>query len=339
MKEIGAAIVGCGNIFPLHAKALSGLENVRLRAVVDTDLQRARLAGQEYGCEALSDYLELAQNPEIQVVHLCTPHHLHVPMALSLMMAGKHVLTEKPISHTLLEGQELAESAAASGMQLGVCFQNRYNEASILIKEMILSGEMGRLLGMKGIVTWNRDEAYYAQDPWRGKWATEGGGILMNQAIHTLDLLQWFGGEISSVHGSVTTDALGHVIEVEDTVHARIRFSSGATAIFYATNGYVDNSPIELEVIFEGGKLIQRRDSLYLCKDDEETLLCGALASKGPAGKSYWGQGHASLIHDFYSCIERGVPFAIDGWEGLKAVELAADIYESSRLQKLDRLS
>ncbi|ANS74442.1 oxidoreductase [Paenibacillus yonginensis] len=338
MKELGAAIVGCGSIFPLHAKALSELDGVRLRAVVDTDAERARLAGEEYECEALSDYQALLGNPDIQVVHLCTPHHLHVPMALSLLKAGKHVLTEKPISHTLSEGKELAAAAAMSGKQLGVCFQNRYNEASLRIKETILSGELGKLIGMKAIVTWYRDEAYYKQSPWRGKWATEGGGVLMNQSIHTLDLLQWFGGDISSVRGSVTTDSLDGVIEVEDTAHARIRFTNGATALFYATNGYVDNSPVELEILFEGGKLIQRSDSLYQVKGAAEDVLCGAAALTGPPGKSYWGSSHASLIQDFYACLQKGEAFAIDGREGLKAVKLADDIYRSSGVERSVKL-
>lgn len=329
MNELGAAIIGCGSIFPLHAKALAELGG-RLRAVVDSDPVRAQAAALAYGCDALTDYRELALRADIDVVHLCTPHHLHVPMALAMLAAGKHVLTEKPLSHTYGEGLKLAEAAAGSGRQLGVCFQNRYNDPSVRMKELVSSGELGRLIGMKAVVTWHRDEAYYTQSPWRGKWATEGGGVLMNQAIHTLDLLQWLGGEIVSVRGSVTTDALGGCIEVEDTAHARICFANGAAAVFYATNGFVENSPIDLELVFEGGRLAQRRDSLYLRKGEEEVLLCGVDAPCGPPGKSYWGNSHVSLIRDFYACLDAGTPFPIDAWEGLKAVKLAADIYESS---------
>lgn len=330
MKEIGAAIVGCGNISTVHAQALSELEGVQLRVVVDTDLERAHSIGREYGCEALGDIHQLIERSDIQVVHLCTPHHLHVPMALMMLKSGKHVLTEKPMSHTLAEGRLLVEAASTSGLQLGVCFQNRYNESSIRIKEMTSSGELGRLVGMKAVLTWYREEAYYTQSPWRGQWATEGGGVLMNQAIHTLDLLQWFGGKIASVHGSVTTDALGHCIEVEDTAHARIRFANGATAIFYATNGFIENSPLELEIVFEEGRLIQRSHSLFLQKDGQEMVLCEPPAYDGFTGRSYWGISHVHLIQHYYQCLKSGTPFPIDALEGLKAIQLIHEIYESS---------
>lgn len=332
MNETGAAIVGCGAIYPLHASALAKLDGIRLRAAVDLDPAKAGAAALRYGCEALSDYRELLTRSDIQVVHLCTPHHLHAPLAQELLAAGKHVLTEKPMALTAREGEELAAAAEQSSGMLGVCFQNRYNETSLAAKGFCGSGELGRLLGLRASVAWSRKPGYYTESPWRGRWETEGGGLLMNQAIHTLDLLQWFGGGIVSVKGSVTTDALEGIIEVEDTAHARIVFESGASAVFYATNAHMENAPVELELVFEQGKLIQRRDALYLWADGKERTLADAFADGQPlAGKSYWGAGHSRLIADFYRCLSQGEPFPIDGREGLKAVRLAGDIYASSR--------
>ncbi|MEC0090654.1 Gfo/Idh/MocA family protein [Paenibacillus macquariensis] len=329
-KKLGAAIIGCGTIFPLHAKALANLQGVELLAVADNDLSKAEQKGLELGCSATDDYRTIVERDDIDVVHLCTPHHLHAEMAIELLKAGKHVLTEKPLAANLDSARRMLEAAANSKGQLGVVFQNRYNDPSVHIKQTIESGELGRLICLKGVVTWHRDEVYYRSSNWRGRWATEGGGVLMNQTIHTLDLLQWFGGNIATVQGSVTTDVLDGVIEVEDSAHACIEFSNKARALFYGTNAYLVNSPVELEVVFEHGTLLQRRDSLYLWKDEQETLICDP-ASRSFGAKSYWGTGHFLLIEDFYNHIRENRRFWIDGEEGFKALKLAMDIYSSSK--------
>lgn len=334
-QPIGVAIVGCGAIFPLHAGAVQELDGVKLKVVVDCDPSKAEQAAAEYSCEAANDYLTLLERDDIQIVHLCTPHHLHAEMAARLLRAGKHVLTEKPLAHHPKAAEDLLEEARRSEAQLGVVFQNRYNASSRKIREFLDTQTLGRLRCLKGIVTWHRDEAYYTDSPWRGRWATEGGGVLINQAIHTLDLLQWFGGEIVSVQGSVTADALGDVIEVEDTAHASLRFANGVRGLFYATNAYLANTPVELELVFEGGTLYQRGDYLYLNRNGRESLVCEPPASVDEMGaiigKSYWGSSHRLLIADFYDHVRTGRRFAIDGEEGLKVLRLIAELYHSSR--------
>ncbi|GGF69031.1 oxidoreductase [Paenibacillus albidus] len=329
MKELGAAIIGCGAIFPLHAKAIQATKGVTLLAAVDREVSLAEQAGHEFGCLAVSDYRELLSNPDIDVVHLCTPHHLHAEMAIEFLAAGKHVLTEKPMAVNLAAAQRMLEAEKRSNAQLGIVFQNRYNEASLSIKKIIESGQLGQLVCMKGIVTWHRSKEYYTGSPWRGRTETEGGGVLMNQTIHTLDLLQWFGGEIASVRGSVTTDALDGIIEVEDTAHAYIIFRNKATALFYGTNAYRVNSPVELELVFEQGSLHLRRDHLYLWQEGKETLLCEPSFAV-TEGKSYWGTGHNRLIQDFYDHLASGREFWLNGAEGIKSLELIAGIYSSS---------
>jgi predicted dehydrogenase len=334
MKQLGAAIIGCGSIYPLHALSVSELEGVSLRLLVDLDRKKAEAAAAEYGAEPADAYRDILTREDIDVVHLCTPHHEHAGLAVDLLASGKHVVTEKPIAESIEAGERMVQAAANSPAQLGVVLQNRYNESSQTIRRIIDSGELGHLICMKGIVTWHRDEAYYARSDWRGQWSTEGGGVLINQAIHTLDLLQWYGGPVESVRGSITMDVLEGVIEVEDTAHAHFRFASGATAVLYATNAYAVNSPVELEIVFEQGTLYQRRDCLYLYRDGKETLLCEPpLAITG--AKSYWGTSHRLMIRDFYTHIREGKKFWLDGAEGIKSLRLVKQIYEASRTARV----
>lgn len=329
MTTLGAAIIGCGAIAPLHAKAITSMEGVRLLAVADHEPEQAETFGKQYGCGFVQNYRELLDRTDIDVVHLCTPHYLHAEMAIDFLNAGKHVLTEKPLAIDVPSGQRMLKAAGHSKGQLGVVFQNRYNEPSMQIKQTIDAGRLGPLLCMKGIVTWHRSEQYYTDSGWRGKWATEGGGVLINQTIHTLDLLQWFGGEIASVSGNVSTDVLDGVIEVEDSAHACITFTNKVRGLFYGTNAYSVNSPVELELVFEQGTLLLRRECLYLWRDGQEQLLCEpGTATAG--GKSYWGTGHQRLIHDFYTHIREGREFWLNGREGIKALEIIAAIYNSS---------
>lgn len=333
MTILGAAIIGCGAIAPLHAKAIASIEGTRLLAAADSDADQAEAFGKQYGCGVVQNYRELLGRADIDVVHLCTPHYLHAQMAIDFLNAGKHVLTEKPMAMDIPTAQLMLEAADHSKGQLGVVFQNRYNKPSMRIRQTIDDGTLGRLLCMKGVVTWHRSEQYYTESRWRGKWATEGGGVLINQTIHTLDLLQWFGGEIASVSGSASTDVLDGVIEVEDSAHACITFTNKVRGIFYGTNAYAVNSPVELELVFDQGTLLQRRDCLYLLQDGQEQLLYEP-GMPDVGGKSYWGSGHSRLIHDFYTHIREGREFWLNGAEGIKALEIIAGIYSSSASSK-----
>lgn len=330
MTTLGTAIIGLGAISGVHLKAIADLELTDLKAVVDIDENRARQVAEEYGCDYYTDYKEMLKRDDIQVVHLCTAHYLHSPMAIDVLRAGKNVLTEKPMAENIASAQKMLQAAVENpNVQLGVIFQNRYNAPSKRMKQYVESGELGKLICMKGIVTWNRTAAYYETE-WKGKWATEGGGVLINQSIHTVDLLQWLGGEISSIKGSISTDSLEGVIEVEDTAHAYIEFKNGATAIFYATNAYGRNSPVEVELVFEQGTLLQRGDSLYLDQDGKLTTLEEPVVNT-LGEKSYWGMSHELQIRDYYEHLLAGKPFWIDGPEGFNGFRVVMDIYESSR--------
>lgn len=333
MKPLGVAVIGCGAISSVHLKAVSANPSAQLLAVVDIDAALAEKTAQQYGSSFYTDHHEMLKRDDIDVVHICTGHYLHAPMAVDALRAGKHVLTEKPMAENKAAAQTMLDAAEANpDVQLGVIFQNRYNPASIIMKKYAESEELGKLICMKGLVTWFRGAGYYATE-WKGKWATEGGGVLINQAIHTLDLLSWLGGEVASVKGTISTDSLESVIEVEDTAHAHLVFENGTTAIFYATNAYRTNSPVEVEMIFEKGKLYLRGDILVLEQNGTQTVLSEPVVND-LGEKSYWGVSHGAQIADFYDHIQAGKPFWLNGPEGYKAFRLVMDIYESSRTGK-----
>jgi len=324
MNAIKAAIIGCGNIYENHAKAIKKYNGAEILAFCDIKPDKAENAAAKYGGKATSDYKEILEDEEINVVHICTPHYLHTPMAIEALKHGKHVLMEKPVAMNYEEAEKLIKAADESDKKIGVSFQNRYNNTSMKIKELIESGETGPVLGARAFVTWNREGAYYTQSDWRGKWSTEGGGVLINQAIHTIDLLQWFLGDIESISGHASTKKLGDIIEVEDTAEAYIKFNSGADALFYCSNCYAINAPVFIEITCEKAILRQEDELTVKWKDGrqetfrEDNIITGE--------KAYWGLGHSRLISDFYKIIEGNGKFSIDPYEAAKSIKIIDEI-------------
>ncbi|MEG2931793.1 MAG: Gfo/Idh/MocA family oxidoreductase, partial [Ruthenibacterium sp.] len=306
-----AAIIGCGAIYQNHANALVRMENTALCAVCDIDEAAAQRAATQYHCSYYTNYRALLADPKVDTVHICTPHYLHCEMAIAAMRAGKDVLTEKPICLHPLDAQQMQQVALETGRRLGVCFQNRYNETAQQAKLLLSGGALGKVLGAKSMFTWNRDEAYYNQAAWRGTWAQEGGGVLINQAIHTLDMLQWLLGEIQSISANVATRRLYDTIEVEDTADAFIRFKSGAECVFFASNCYAVTSRVEIEIVTELGVLSLSDNELFWQQNGKERQSLRQAAS-ATGEKSCWGLGHETLIRDFYAKRAADEPFPVD---------------------------
>ncbi|NCA98142.1 MAG: Gfo/Idh/MocA family oxidoreductase [Clostridia bacterium] len=353
-QPIRVAFAGCGTIAPLHLIGLlAQSEAVQLVGLADPDLdaakslarQAAELSGQEEPVVYSSlDELIAAIHPD--VVHILTPHFTHVGLACQALQAGCHVLLEKPAATQKADLEILADSVRKSGRQLGICLQNRYNFAAREARQLLATKSFGPVLAARGFLTWWRDDQYYLQSPWRGRWATEGGGLMINQAIHTLDLLLWLVDEpVTSVKGHLYTDHLENVIEVEDTASLFLRFGTGATGVFYATNAYPASSEPFLEVVCEKAILrVEGSDRLTvldrsgnLLADFPQIVKTGEDAISDavdrfiPAGKSYWGKSHAILIADFYQKIRQEKPFAINLAEGRRALEILLDLYEAKR--------
>lgn len=319
MKNV--CIVGYGAIGPVHAAALEKTENARLYGVCDNNSDKIKLCQEKYDVKGYTDFDAMLKDENIHSIHICTPHYLHYEMIMKGIRAGKDVVAEKPVTMTREQFETLL--ATPGSEKVGLVFQNRLNPCTRKLKGLIdanaRDNKLGKIICAKGIVTWKRTREYYQSDAWRGKWATEGGGVLINQTVHTLDLMNYLVGDIQSVQASMTNYSLQDVIEVEDTCSAYFKYANGATGIFFATNAYDSNTPPEIEIVFEKGKALYENGKLYL--DGE--LICEDVMSTGE--KAYWGLGHAGLIHDFY---DEGSHFTVESAKNTMYTMFA--MYESA---------
>ena len=331
MRKVG--IIGCGGIAKVHAWVLGGMEDVRVTAFCDVDLGRARelaeTTGNLDGVLICDDWREVCHS-DVEVVHLCTPHHLHVPMAIDFLRSGKAVLMEKPCAITEEQFQELREENQKYPGRLGFCFQNRYNETTLLVDQIVAEKQIGKILGGRAFVTWRRDKDYYDGSNWKGRLETEGGGALINQSVHTLDLLLRYLGKPKIVKASIANHHLPARIEVEDTVEAWMAFGGDKRGCFYASTGYAADAPVLLELQGEKGRITLNGSEVTVYAENEPPKHYIREWEKG-IGKDYWGCGHKACIRDFYRSLRTGGRFQND----LKGVENAfqtmMQIYESAR--------
>jgi predicted dehydrogenase len=338
MKKWKAGIIGCGNIFPMHAASIQLSDIAEVTAVCDIKEERAHRAAEKYNCNSYTNYEEMIDKEELDVVHICTPHYLHPPMTVYAANKGKHVLTEKPMSTQLEHAREMVEACDRNGVTLGVIFQNRYNPGSQLIKKALEDGSLGQVLGVKCSVTWNRSDDYYGKSDWKGTWDKEGGGVLIDQAIHTMDLMRWFiGDDIAYIDAQIGNRAHER-IEVEDSVEGVIKFKNGVFAGFYAINYYSYDAPVEIEIHCVNGiaKMVAEKATI--------TYKDGTIISReknpnevidyGEGVKIYWGVSHSKQIRDFYEALQAGKTPFIEGRDALKTQEMINAIYQSGKENK-----
>jgi predicted dehydrogenase len=320
------AVVGCGDIAAVHLDAIrdaAAAGAVEPVGVCDVDGGRRAEAAARAGCPGFADLAAMLDAVAPDVVHVCTPHHRHADLAAACLARGVSVLLEKPLAHTLPDGERLVRAAADSEAVLGVCFQNRYNDTARALRELLDGGGLGRVLGGRASVNWFRDADYYARRDWRGRWATAGGGVLMNQAIHTLDLLQWYLGPVTDVRGTVATLALP--IEVEDTAALRMRHGGAVTSTLYATNGHVENAPVTVEIVAEHARAVLGTDLTVTYADGRVETYAPATVASGE--RAYWGASHGLLIDDFYRHVRAGKHFWIDGPAALETLRVIQQVY------------
>ncbi len=324
------ALIGCGNISRMHLAALAALDSVTLCAAADIRLERAEAACRQYGGNAYCDYKEMLQNEKPDSVHICTPHDLHVPMALDALRAGCHVFCEKPAAITMKDLRALQNAQKESGCQVGVCFQNRCNAGVVKARELLQEQTYGRLQAIRASVDWSRGADYYSDD-WHGKKAREGGGVLINQAIHTLDLVQYLAGSPAlSLQAHTANDHLRGVIDVEDSVLVRCRFQNGVLARLNATTAFAVNAPVLIDLFTEKALLRLEGSTLSRVEPDGSAEVLAQPDTHAQGSKAYWGTGHNGMIRSFYRCVEANEPFPVDAFEGGKAVELFLAAYRSA---------
>jgi UDP-N-acetyl-2-amino-2-deoxyglucuronate dehydrogenase len=326
------SLVGCGGISGAHIQSIMSNPDAKLISVADIKFERAQKVEHETGAKAYASLEDLLNGEKPDVLHICTPHYLHVPMALMAMERGIHVLIEKPCAVTLEELQILRDAQKRTGLKVGTCFQNRYNHSALQLIKMLEDKErVGKLIGIRGFVTWERGENYYADD-WHGTLEKECGGVLINQAIHTLDMLQYAAGGLKAVTGNTSNDHLKGVIEVEDTANALLEFNDGLKGVFFATLSYSADAPVFMEFKCEKVILRLEGDNLFEIGHDGKITAINDFEEKDYPGKACWGTGHQALICDFYASVLENKPFEIDAFEGGKAVEAVLGIYKSSAL-------
>jgi UDP-N-acetyl-2-amino-2-deoxyglucuronate dehydrogenase len=236
MQKLRSAIIGCGKMAQVHAQALKNIQETELVAVQSRSVEKVAATAARFGVKAYSDIAEMIQREQVQVVVICTPHPAHRAAAIIAMENGAHVLSEKPLAVSLEDCDAMIATSAQTNKQLGMISQRRFYPGCRRIKDAIDAGKLGTpMLGSVIMYGW-RDEKYYSSDPWRGSWAQEGGGVLVNQAPHQLDLLLWYmGSEMEELYG-VWQNINHPYIEVEDTATAIIRFKNGAVANIIVSN-------------------------------------------------------------------------------------------------------
>ena len=323
-----AAVIGCGDVSVVHFDAIAHLEDVELVGVCDPDPGRRAAAVEAFGVPGFADHPLLLASVRPDVVHVCTPHSTHVALALDCLERGVHVVLEKPLATTVADGERLVQAAEHSRARVGVCFQNRYNAAVQALHQRLTSGELGPVQGAAATVLWHREASYYQSRPWRSTWVGSGGGLLMNQAIHTVDLLQWLLGEVTVVAGHVATRALQDAIEVEDTAELSLTHTGGVRSLLYATLAHATNAPVTLEVVTEGALLSLRGDLTVTHADGRSETVAERQARSG--GRAYWGASHELLLADFYARLDDPEPFWLGPREAQKSLRIVQDAYRLS---------
>ena len=323
-------IIGYGAIGKTHAQVIESLTGAKLAAIATRTPEKARMAGEKHGCAFYTDYREMLKREDIDIVTICTPAVLHLPMALDAAAAGKHCIVEKPIEINAERSERIIEAFDRRGLTLSVIFQHRFDPPSRLMRDAVDGGAFGRLNYGTAKTIWFRDEDYYRATIWRGAWDGDGGGALMNQAIHSIDLLQYLMGPVDAVCGKY--DTLYHrEIEAEDIGVALLRFKSGAVGVIEGMTLAYPGRYSEVSVFGQLGSAGIRNDALehYRFKAGKDARF-EAMLEQGKEDPSK----HLSfmrLYEDVIDAVRRGRQPMITGQEGLKSVKLIMGIYESSR--------
>ena len=359
MRKLGAAVVGLG-IGRSHAEAYATLDEARLVAVCDVDPEVRRAVAAQYEAKAYASLDEVLADPEVEVVSIATPHPSHAPLAIQCARAGRHVLVEKPLALNVAAVDAMIEAANQHRVTLGGIFQRRFWPAALKARQAIAEGKIGVPVLGQCSLSWWRLPSYYERAPWRGRWDTEGGGVLTNQAIHAIDMFQWFMGEAVEVFGRWAN--LTHPsIEVEDNAAATIRFRSGALGVLTATTssrwshtritvhgsngasvgvieepegavGYNDvwTIPGETDVVRRSlQEHVERGEYIYRIQTvgDSPPYWPTDYQFQRPGVPSY----HARQIQDFLRAVQSGDEPLVNGEEARKSVEILSAIYESAR--------
>ncbi len=318
-----SCVVGIGSVGPLHINALCELGE-EISALCDKRPERCEAAKEKFSldCPVYTDYFKMLDEVRPDVVHICLPHYLHVDYSCAALERGINVLSEKPVAISLCELERLKVAVESSSATLGVCQQNRFNSSVRYVKDIFKDETVH---SASGTLVWDRSGKYYTESDWRGKQTSEGGGVMINQALHTLDLLQWFCGMPDRVTSNVNNNTHKGIIDVEDTAFGVFSVGDKSRFVVNATNCAKKCYPILFtfssenhEVILAGDNIIA--DGEFITRSDGKPLY----------GKDVYGNGHKTLIADFYDCLKTGRKFMLDIYEAEKVIKLILAMYRSN---------
>jgi UDP-N-acetyl-2-amino-2-deoxyglucuronate dehydrogenase len=336
---IGFGIIGAGMISRFHAKAIKEVKGVKLVACADSSFAKAEALAKEFGCTPYDSVEAMVADPAVDAVTIATPSGAHMEPAVIAAKAGKHVIVEKPLEITLKRCDKIIDACDKAGVKLAAIFPSRFHDSAKLMKGAVDAERFGRITLGDAYVKWFRTQQYYDSGAWRGTWALDGGGALMNQAVHTVDLLSWLMGPVVEVQAFTATLAHDR-IEVEDVATATLRFASGALGVIEATTaafpGYLKR--IELHGS-EGSAVLEEEDikawdfAKKLRSDAavHRQMACSKSTGGGAADPAAIGHhGHTLQIQDFVDAIRKDRAPAVDGPEGRKSIEIILAIYQSA---------
>ncbi|MDA8743503.1 Gfo/Idh/MocA family oxidoreductase [Rubripirellula amarantea] len=345
--SIGIGIIGCGMIANFHARAIADAKGAHLVGVAARRPDAAAEFAAQHNVKAFESIESMLADPSIQVISVCTPSGAHLDPAVAAARAGKHVVVEKPLEVTTERCDEIIRACDEAGVRLAVTFQSRFHESSQLMKTAVDQGRFGKITMGDAYVKWYRSQEYYDSGAWRGTWKLDGGGALMNQAIHSVDLLLWLMGDVAEI--SAMTATMTHErIEVEDVAVATLRFKNGALGVIEATTTAYPGSLKRIEISGSHGTAILEEEDIKQWEFAEETAddeqvrqtMAGKTKTGGGAGdpKAIGHHGHSLLFEEVVASINEDRPSILDGHEGRRSVEVIRAIYDSAATGKTIKL-
>jgi len=323
MRKLKVGIIGCGAISDTHIKHILTYKHADLVVLYDTNIEISVNKSERYNIPYVETLDELLQM-NLDVVHVLTPHDSHYKIAKTLILNHIHVLVEKPLTIKYQDAIDLVHLAHEHQVTLSVCMQHRTNKTTKKMIDLSNPNAYGKVLAVSGKVHWHRDMNYYLNDSWRGTTKQEGGGVLINQAIHTLDIMNILGGEVSHVSGCIDQVKLKD-IEVEDTAHLHINYKSGTIGFLDATNAYPKDMPVEIDVLYAKGRVKLIGHQLYDMTEGFPKLIEEDQSITG--NKFYFGAGHEKLIHDLYDYLLFKMGTYVEAIDTIVNLEIIEKIY------------
>jgi len=330
LRDLGFGIIGCGAISHMHAGAVNAIEGATLVACSDVSESSLSAFSAQYNITPFNDAEEMLKDERIDVVSICTPSGLHKKFCIMCAKAGKHIVVEKPMALTTDECDEIIEACETYSVKLEVISQNRFKETFRFVKKIVEEGYLGKIVCADIYMKFYRSPEYYASSNWKGTWKMDGGGALMNQGIHGIDILLFIMGKVKSVFGYART--LARDIEVEDTASAVVEFENGAIGVIQGTTSVSPGYPRKLVINGDKGsvELIDGDISVWDVKGIEKPDFGVAISHSHNDPMAFDISGHVNQISDLMRAVSDGGKTFVDQYEGRKPVELINAIYESS---------